>query len=545
MRRSLIKSKSTVKRRSLKRGTKVPEGSKNPQKRRSHKKGSKKRSSPRRTTFVKGSNKPRKRSYSSKVTMGPLPPPPQFRKASSPSRKPVVFGPSRPPQPVVFGPSLPPQPVVFGPSRPPQPVVVEPSPLPQPVVVEQPRRSLLQYDPSLSYLDVLPYLSKIRYIEGPVRYLVMTPTERLKNILGRNPPIIIALGDEHEIRTKCGLCGPGNGCYTLYESELNGNSFLGYFNKLGEKFQVDFFYESWVNKQYRKQLAEEKLGKSKYVFSKSALVDMMYLLRECSMKHTNISQYISCPYKSINTHYVDVRKNFSGIEDIYLERRDGKLNIKNTSIKEYSEIFENIDGIIPYMKDKDFTFTEFKTIFENVFKGEKVGDVLDLMIQRFTIGADRFYKEVFRTNPLMIKYSKVHKQIRQLPIELQDILYTYPIWTFQDFQLVEGINRMSDEVEYEIVMYNLKNRIHELDVNWLGVSGVDLYYLARTLKIPKWDSKLGEGNPTQISLIYLGDNHINLTKDFLVKSGLFIINKEVIDEKYKKYENKCLVIQPY
>ena len=484
MRRSSIKSKSTVKRRSLKRGTLVPEGSKNSQK----------RSSIRRKSPKKKTKKLSKRSSMQQVRHDPL-----LLHSHITVRNEHVH--------------------------------------------EEPRRTLLQYDPSLSYLDVLPHLSKIKSIEGPIRYLVMTPTEKLKNILRRNPPIIIGLGDVHEGRQKCTRCDPIDGCYTLYEDELNstvnGNSFLGYFNKLGEKFQVDFFYEYWVTKQLRKQSAKGNVFIRKRYENESALMDIVELVQLCSMKHTNIAQYISCPYKTMNTHYVDVRKNFSVYPLLAVNKRE--LVITVPQISDYSEIFDNIDGLLSYMVEENFTFTHFKKIYEGVYKGEKVDELLDLIITRLTIGADRFYNEVFRTNPLMIKYSKVHKQISQLPEELQEIMYTYDIWTAdRDFPLrkfwdsnTTELERMSNEEKYEIIMYNLINRMNELDVYWLGSVGVDLYYIARTLKVPTG------GNPTQISLVYLGDHHIRKIKIFLARTGLFKINIEVITESD---ENKCVIV---
>jgi len=412
-------------------------------------------------------------------------------------------------------------------------------------VHQQQRLTALQYNPSLSYLDVLPYLSKIKAVEGPVRYLVLTPTPKLKNMLGRNPPTIVGLGDSHRGRQKCASCKPVDGCYTLYEAELNGNSLLGYFNKIGERFQVDFFYEAWVTKQWRKQSARGNVIEFQGYENGSALYDITDFVTVCSMKHTNVAQYISCPYKTMNTHYVDVRKNFR--DATFLEERNGELVIADPSIKDYSEIFDNIDGLLMYMKQMSFSFAQFKKIFEGAFRGERVGDVLDLILKRFELGADRFYKTVFRTNPLMIKYSKVHKQIRQLPQELQDIMYTYDIWSFDnDFRLPNaggaGDQRSgkSDEEKYETVMSTLVNDITNLDAHWLSVSGVDIYYMARTLKIPSRKSLNVDAHPTQLSLVYLGDNHIANIKDFLVRNRLFEVD---IEARQRDLEDKCVIVK--
>jgi len=391
------------------------------------------------------------------------------------------------------------------------------------------------YNPSISYNDILPYLENIKHIEGPVRLLILTPTNRLEEMLGRNPPLIFGLGDIHQGDGVCEPCDIDEGCYTLYGNRINQNDLLGYFDQLGKKFKVDFFYEEWKSKLWRKEVAagiKFKLTPD----GNSALPLLQTRIPTCGLKQELFGDEENpCPYKFMNIHYVDIRKNFDDNGFLTLiEMGDAEKFLKKSSNIEFSDLYDNIDGLIDYMKVKDFKFKKFINIIQTMYKDIDPEELLDLMIVRFTVGADTFFKRYVRNNEIMKKYSKVHKQISQLPLDLQDIMYTYNIKTKDEkfFTEYEELFNSDMETKYESIMYLLEMS-HQIDINWFGLSGVDLYYIARTLKVPTGSV------PTQLSVVYLGDGHINFMGGFLLKHGLYKIHLNIRNSN----DDKCIRIE--
>jgi hypothetical protein len=396
------------------------------------------------------------------------------------------------------------------------------------------------YDSSISYNDILPHLDKIKFIEGPVRYIVLTPTNRLEEMLGRNPPLIVCLGDIHQGNDVCKNCDEQSddqeGCYTLYGNRIteNNKDLLGYFDQLGKKFKVDFFFEEWKSKLWRKEVAVG-LPFILTPHKNSALAMLVSRIPTCAIKKELFeNEKNPCPYKFMNVHYVDIRKNFddNGILNV-IESGEAEKYLKTSSNLDFIDLYDNIDGLIDYMKVKDFKFKKFINIIQSVYKDIDPEELLDLMILRFTVGANTFFKRYFRENPIMKKYSKVHKQISQLPEDLQELMYTYSIRTMDQkfFTEYEELINSDMETKYESIMYLLEMS-HQIDINWFGLSGVDLYYIARTLKVPTG------GSPTQLSLVYLGDGHINFIGGFLLKHGLYKIHLNIKNRD----DNKCIRI---
>ena len=67
--------------------------------------------------------------------------------------------------------------------------------------------------------EILDKLKVIKTIEGPVNSIILKPNKNLYEKLGRNGPIIMLLGDYHDVRkaNRCETCIISDGCYSLYK----------------------------------------------------------------------------------------------------------------------------------------------------------------------------------------------------------------------------------------------------------------------------------------------------------------------------------------
>ncbi len=373
------------------------------------------------------------------------------------------------------------------------------------------------YDPSVTYVDLAKYIfPKVKKIEGPVTFNVLKPTNNLKRILGRNPPLLLMIGDIHVGNESCFKCIQEDGCYTLYPFNSKKYNFISILNDIGEKYQVDLFLENWYNKAWRKT---DNFGK--FISgdrSLSALEQLDSDLAACSTRHVNVMQEILCPYNNINVHFGDPRKSFDD------------QNVRSENIR---DLYDSIDGLIFFMKQKNFSFKEFAIFMKQIYPQEKISDIIELLRVRFMHGMKHFF-QYMRTNKIMEKYSKVHKQIRQLPNELQDIFYKFNLDTIMSFEynlLDEDISELSIENQYNKIM-EMISKTSILNSFWLGVSTVDLYSLSRALKTPTRG-----GLPSQLSVFYFGNKHISNMITFLVQNELYELSTE---HSFFSESPKCL-----
>jgi len=371
----------------------------------------------------------------------------------------------------------------------------------------------------------------LKTVEGPISYCLLKPTDKMKDILGSRPPVIILFGDNHKGDQKCiPDCKEEDGCLSFYGGNHTIHNFFSYMSRIAH---VDVFLEVWYEK------VERKLGRIKYKNKdqNSALIEFIKFTSPCF----NLKDKKDCQVKDYYIHMADPRYKYDP---------------------------RNIDTIFEIITKYDLPMFRLQV---DVLLQDKEGNspdyrkIIMLALQALEVGTKEFMKNVFRYNPIIQTFSKTYKQLSKLPDKLQDLIYNNFFDTIQlltehserrclephflgvdiDYKKIEYPADNLDNIKYEEgempieEIYKVVKKIlntHPLQghkersiCSLIGITGLDLYYLGRTLKKPK------DGTPSEISVGYFGANHVKNIMNFLVKNGLY-----TLQDKYVVNDSKCL-----
>ena len=377
-------------------------------------------------------------------------------------------------------------------------------------------------------------LSDIKILDGPISFSILIPTKKLNKILKRQAPIMILLGDEHSCGSRCiDNMKTQSGYYSLYD-----DTFLKYIDNfaLTNKIKIDFFIENWIDKDI-----DNPVFKSNK--TNSAIYYMLENVTKCYRKKNN------CEYNNIYFHYGDPRNS---------NNQDINIILKNGFSNTYLELQNKIK------------------MLNRLNNNNLLNDItlLEILKKRIELGSNEFIKFAI-DNQVMQKYSKVIKQLKQLPDELQKLFLDYNNYHKENsyknnfcnnidnynneyknyYNIFKKINSINDYTEYNNEKYynfdiikkiisrndNIdssdKYNIKRNECFFYGiVPTLDLYTLSRSLKLV---------TQSKLCIYYLGNDHIQTMINFLSDKKLYTIYIQVNDNIYidnYNNKNKCLNI---
>jgi hypothetical protein len=407
-------------------------------------------------------------------------------------------------------------------------------------------------------------VKRVKVIEGPVTFSGLNPTNKLKEILSTAPQMML-LGDYHASHKKCHSyinieCNLSEGCYTMYKSRQT-NSFVQLLDSLAEKNKIGLFLEKNImsDNENKRTFLGNDFADDQHYFNESSLGYTTAQLYNCFRKRTNEDS--KCAVKNLEVHSSDPRKDYDE-EDEQKYQADIIIDMFDKALK---SIFITPLEYMKRVHQKYFSNVSFKEMMQTI-----------KTIFTETLG----YNKAFWNSELFDKYSRTKRQIKKLPVELQNILKEYKINKLDflmyerqfyvdpnmsmDFDksfmrilesLIEKKNPESSDLSF--VLYENQKHYNNIFYNInLNQDILDLYFIARSFR-PKFKFDLVVG--------YFGQFHIQRIIDFLIRQGLYEKifyygpnNKYLVDEELqrflginqkeqllllkvtKKYSNQCI-----
>ncbi len=397
---------------------------------------------------------------------------------------------------------------------------------------------------NISHNRIINYiLDNIKTIEGPVSFTLLKPTAKLTTILRRPPPVILFLGDYHIGNKPCeAKCRTRQQCFSI--AAKNKFSFLSLMDlKIAPDVVTDVFFEWWLPETERLK-RDLKLGE-KPIWNRpngSAIYEDLKELWPCMKyeKNRSIKYPFGCKMKHTRVHMVDPR------------------NLAGNFVYKYVEF-------IPHFI-YDYSPEFFKKTVATSFPGYDWKEIFALILKRIELGFVGFFNQYFRKHPFFRQHSVVYKQIKALPEPLiRDIFanFTNLFGTITDFphpEIVDEfwkIRRRQKQPSSSTLFKDLYMAIEKVnndrelqhlseiiprDYNWLSfVSILDIYFLGRSLKSPV------DGLPSQLSILYAGDNHIKNLNTFLLHSGWYecVAHNTIRTPLFDGKESKCVPIRKH
>jgi hypothetical protein len=364
----------------------------------------------------------------------------------------------------------------------------------------------------------------ISTIEGPYSCTILTPTAKMREILNqpediegrlREPPVLLLLGDIHFGNKPCSTpCSTAQNCYSFNE-DLNGDiSFLNLLEKLSAtKFQTDIFIEQWIHQTKGEEQITLNYTDEALQIHSFQLIMINHLIK------LNLQNSLQIKYPHLRIHSSDVRfkqQDINALVNVCLYNS----NTFQTFVDRCSMIFSDL--FLPLTKEQ---------------KEHVANELLQMIEARIRLGAEGFFRSPwFRENQFVAMYSPIYIQVKQLPVYLQNLLYeNYTIQlnnrfesnfdtyiTDFDFPSTALDTNINNENRFQIIHDYIKNLLdkykdlREVSFFFLGIiASLDLYFLARSWKSPwlAW--------PSQLSVGYFGDMHVQTMVPFLLKNDLY------------------------
>lgn len=378
------------------------------------------------------------------------------------------------------------------------------------------------YSPDEIIYDIL---KKLKQLDGPISFHLLKPTRKLNEMLGRNGPVMLLLGDAHVGNKGCDKgCNVSKNCYSVYERDD-----FSFFYKLIEplKCTTDVFFEWWFKYPFssKKEITDDDLEQSSH---NSGLGESIKEFQQCMKynKQTGKTQP-DCKAKHVRFHMTDTR-------NVYVEKQF-----------QFAEALE----MLLLRRDID----EFKGVIEDYYPNFNWKEIFSLFLKRIELGSQKFFETYFLQHPLFKQHSKIYKQLNALPPSLVSIIQSkyasanqnkdatkqileqgHPELVKTFYSLVEKYPQKSmllsnlrkafidyfesttfhvnnKEFKFSLPYEELSEKIHWVDFT----SQLDLYFLGRSLKSPK------NGLPSQLSVFFAGNNHIKNINAFLLSTGLY------------------------
>jgi hypothetical protein len=362
-------------------------------------------------------------------------------------------------------------------------------------------------------------------LEGPISASIHTPKKQSMNL-----PVLLLLGDDHSHRTKCDMCKMENKCYSLYKTDNEYRStFLDYLHAQAIKYKwiIDIYIERWIDNR-----SSEKFRKPLKTNKDSALIDTSFLTRPCAdfIQHPNAKS--TCYYSAFRIHDVDVREH----SNIKIQL-DSFYNQFITLLKTITEIksnkpLEKIKEIIKtFIEDNQQYFDDGMTLLSFIFTDTT------------TTYRDLLENDTFKKTRTYHEFSKVPDHFKEMIksyYSTKQIVYTD---VKNIFEFIKNFIKNPDIIDNSLVE-DIKKSITALKSTILTNFGsvlVDIYTISRILKVI--ETKL----PSQLSVIYLGNWHINNIKNIL--SDIYDQKAAWTNSNYTNFNKNighkaCITVQP-
>ena len=397
------------------------------------------------------------------------------------------------------------------------------------------------------------YSKTVNKISGPISINILKPSkgtfEMFKENGGRAPYVII-FGDQHFTREddckdcKCednwgfedneeNCCLPIDSIQLLREFDAASNS----------EFPIDFYVE---------QVHEPNIGdidiedKNVYIKSRDTTGYMAKFLHDYNICYSKSKrgtrEYDKCPTKNIRWHFTDTRfiinknvddiKLLRGIEVFFHDIIKPFFSIESLSI---SSTKDKCDDIVKHNRKE--LMMAFSLFFSgpDFVKHNMSEDSNFLFIKQIKKQTLPALRDINWWHSLVIeKNKKAFKNYKDLTWMTDEIYYKVVAYYVDVFKLI--LNKEITPSNFEIRRLDLINSMKEWGADITKVGGfisvidiysfnfgallVDFYILSRMFKKPN------DGNPSYLSMIYIGDAHAKNIKETLIEN----FNYELVGE---------------
>ncbi len=382
---------------------------------------------------------------------------------------------------------------------------------------------------------------KITSISGPTSFYYLRPSKQVYEDGNKEYfPLVILLGDYHFYnKNQCDPCV----CGYEYVSDkpccyrLDDNLFISKLNRLGEKYAVDFYSETFFG-----GTMEGFKGGMMKEFTTGALL-------RCYKKDKRL-----CPWKNIRWQAGDLR--FAGY-DIR------KIEYPSQKYMENSYIESQIFYLLLLLQQQDFNrFNSFiaKSYFRDViyFRNFLMSlfskDKNEFNINKFS---KLFFSFMDKDNSAI--YKQIKKQtfrnfneigewedfyVRSLKFYI-NFMKDYMIYKreedninymrFYIYHIPEYVSKKTEIPDIKLFKKMIKDYSHIVSSSFL-----DIYVISRMFKQPE------NGKRSEISFCYLGDGHVINIRNLLLSTGAYelVVSKDRkmvgIEDDDNEKVNRCI-----
>jgi hypothetical protein len=332
-------------------------------------------------------------------------------------------------------------------------------------------------------------------LNGPIYGVLLVPKPEFTQILGRNPPVFMLLGDEHFGNQQCADCHMGT-CYSLYKDDPTFYKFLSILAK-AHNISIDLFLENWTAPEEREK---NVFRRKSNIRENSALIESSHLMIPCIGQRKENKLRQSCFFTEFRTHNADPRKTYYNHSDKYTgdtilvflnyftQKKSAAINLHNAypGFNVYQELLSlysaknNLQTIILY-----FNSPFFKKYSRTLHEFYQLPDVIQGGLMEGLLNAARNdIEEAY----MMSRDSSIRSEM---------------VTALTNFI---GDNSESNENKLQLVM---EKAVEIFGISF-GASLVDIYTLSRALK--GFTGRLPDGQPgglpSQLSVVYQGMYHI-------------------------------------
>jgi hypothetical protein len=367
----------------------------------------------------------------------------------------------------------------------------------------------------------------LQQLEGPIYASVLVPKPELERILGRTPPVLLLLADEHNGIENCESCVKP-GCYSLYKSKGKNNNrstFLDYLDdQTKNNWIIDVFFETWFGDSWR---TSPRRGRSRLIENNpnnrekkyksgghgSALGGWSYIFEPCIgyIKNPYKNGKIICDYKHFRIQESDIRQLGFG---------------NNTADNSFIKIMISLCDYIIWWCDGNSGKVDIIDLLEK--KLSTIPDIPNISLIEFIDSIQLIYtdgstiKDILE-QPFFQKHSRTVHELKQLPPVIYNGIINNPqlgsamiaSYSHNIVQLCDIIRKTIKDHNY-IVEFTLQKcsylaqsakyeELNELHLINFRTRLLDLYTIARMLKSFKkgYETSLY----SQLAVGYFGANH--------------------------------------
>jgi hypothetical protein len=236
----------------------------------------------------------------------------------------------------------------------------------------------------------------IKALSGPISGALLVPKPEFTDILERQPPVFMLLGDYHIGKNECPSCQIHDGCYSLY---VKDPTFLKYLANLAKdtNLSIDYFLEDWISTMNRTSNSFVKIIKGK---QESALINLSFFLHPCVGQRKENPLRKTCFFTEFRTHLANPRQSDFDISNKY--QADTILKWLHYLIN-YTSMFDD-------------------NHWEIFFSSESIVTILKELLNLYSAENNEETVKRFFNSPFFKKYSRTLHEFYKLPKPIQSTL---------------------------------------------------------------------------------------------------------------------------